>query len=67
MLQYVERKWTNEPFAYIEVYFLGIPMVDKIEIGVLNWKTLVVTEPNVEVCKVVPGGRLCLLRLEKHE
>ena len=66
MLQYVERKWTNEPFAYIEVYFLGIPMVE-IEIGVLKWKILVLTEPNVEVCKVVPGGRLCLLRLEKHE
>ena len=32
-------------------------MADKIEIGV----------DNVEVCKVVPGGRLCLLRLEKHE
>ena len=66
MLQYVERKWTNEPFAYIEVYFLGIPMVE-IEIGVLNLNILVLTEPNVEVCKVVPGGRLCLLRLEKHE
>ena len=36
-------------------------------IGVLKWKILVLTEPNVEVCKVVPGGRLCLLRLEKHE